>query len=115
MGYYAEVINGVVTRVLVVTKKYLTTNALGDPINWIETDRYTKGGVHTNGGTPLRKNFPGVGFTYDKEKDAFIPPPPFASWLLNEETCLWDPPVPYPQDGNSYIWDESQINWKMIE
>ncbi len=75
----------------------------------------TYGGVHANGGTPFRKNYPGIGFTYDPDRDAFIPPKPFASWLLNEDTCLWEPPVPYPDDGNRYAWDEATVSWVITE
>ena len=71
----------------------------------------THGGVHTLGGTPLRKNYAGIGFTYDSQRDAFIPPKPFASWVLNEDTCLWDAPVAMPDDGKKYQWNEDTQNW----
>ena len=75
---------------------------------WIQTSYNTRHGVHALGGTPLRKNYAGVGYTYDSTRDAFIPPKPFASWVLNEDTCIYDPPVAYPTgDSKSYIWDES--------
>jgi hypothetical protein len=67
--------------------------------------------VHTLGGTPLRKNYAGVGYTYDSVRDAFIPPKPYASWLLNDETCLWNPPTPMPTDGKMYTWDEETTSW----
>jgi hypothetical protein len=75
------------------------------------TSYNTKGGVHIQGGTPFRKNYAGIGFIYDESRDAFIPPKPFESWTLNEATCLWDAPVPYPNDGNDYQWDESAGDW----
>ena len=75
------------------------------------TSYNTHGGVHTLGGTPLRKNYAGIGYTYDHERDAFIPPKPFASWVLNEDTCLWDAPTPYPTDGGKYKWDEDTQAW----
>lgn len=78
---------------------------------WIKTSFNTRGGVHTLGGTPLRKNYAGVGYTYDSRRDAFIPPRPFPSWVLNEETCLWDAPVAAPDDGKIYVWDEQIVNW----
>lgn len=78
---------------------------------WIKTSYNTIGGQHLEGGTPLRKNFAGVGFTYDEDRDAFIPPKPFESWILNENTCLWDSPVPYPEDGKNYSWDEDSLSW----
>ena len=79
------------------------------------TSYNTQGGIHTLGGTPLRKNYAGIGFTYDAQRDAFIPPKPFASWLLNDDTCLWDAPTPMPGDGKQYQWDEATTSWTEIE
>jgi hypothetical protein len=76
-----------------------------------QTSYNTRGGVHTLGGTPLRKNYAGIGYTYDEDRDAFIPPKPYDSWVLNEDTCLWDAPVPYPTDGGMYAWDEETGAW----
>mgnify|MGYP003124063612 CR=1 FL=1 len=74
------------------------------------------GGVHQNGGTPFRKNYAGVGHTYDPVRDAFYAPQPFESWTLNEDTCLWESPIPYPDDTeNSYLWDEETLNWILAE
>ena len=78
------------------------------------TSYNTRGGVHTNGGTPFRKNYAGVGYTYDEFRDAFIPPKPFDSWVLNENSCLWEAPVEYPTDGETYEWDEETQNWKLV-
>ena len=78
---------------------------------WKQTSYNTFGGVHNNGGTPLRKNHAGIGFTYDEDKDAFISPKPFASWTLNEATCLWDPPVVKPDDEKIYLWNEETQQW----
>ena len=75
------------------------------------TSYNTIGGVHKNGGTPLRKNYAGLGFIYDPNRDAFIAPKPYPSWNLNEETCRWEAPVPYPNDGQLYSWDESTKSW----
>jgi len=75
------------------------------------TSYNTIGGVHSVGGAPYRKNYAGIGYTYDASRDAFIPPQPFASWLLNEDTCLWNAPVPYPTDGSTYVWDENTLSW----
>jgi hypothetical protein len=75
------------------------------------TSYNTIGGVHSGGGTPFRKNYAGIGYTYDASRDAFIPPQPFASWLLDEDTCLWNAPVPYPNDGGLYQWDENTLSW----
>jgi hypothetical protein len=75
------------------------------------TSYNTQGGVHLSGGTPFRKNYAGIGYTYDAARDAFIPPKPYPSWLLNEQTCLWEPPVAMPDDGQMYTWDEASTNW----
>ena len=75
------------------------------------TSYNTIGGVHLNGGTPYRKNYAGIGYTYDSTRDAFISPKPFASWTLNETTCLWQAPTPYPTDGKRYSWNEEQLAW----
>jgi len=79
-----------------------------------QTSYNTHGGVHSNGGTPFRKNYAGIGYTYDSQRDAFIPPKPFNSWVLNESTCLWDAPVAMPTDDKRYTWDENTINWVEI-
>lgn len=78
------------------------------------TSYNTRGGVHLNGGTPLRKNYAGIGYTYDWQRDAFIPPKPFNSWVLNEETCLWDAPTPMPTDGKFYVWNEQTLSWEEV-
>ena len=79
------------------------------------TSYNTSGNIHLLGGLPFRKNYASIGFYYDQEKDAFIPPKPFNSWILNNQTCLWEPPVNKPDDGNDYEWDEQNVNWKIIE
>jgi hypothetical protein len=82
---------------------------------WKQTSYNTYGGVHSSGETPLRKNFAGIGYTYDEDRDAFIPKKPFNSWLLNEKTCLWEAPISKPQDGNIYTWNESTLTWDIVE
>jgi hypothetical protein len=82
---------------------------------WKRTSYNTHGGKHLLGGTPFRKNYAGIGFTYDAQRDAFIPPQPFPSWVLNEETCQWDAPVAMPTDGKIYNWDESSNAWLEVE
>jgi hypothetical protein len=79
------------------------------------TSYNTQGGVHSEGGTPFRKNYAGIGYTYDEARDAFIPPKPFASWLLNEETCLWEAPAPHPADGGFYSWNEEDQEWVAVD
>jgi hypothetical protein len=111
MSHFAKVENGVVTQVIVIEQDTLNTGHWGDPASWIQTSYNTIGGVHTQGGTPLRKNFAGVGYLYDAQLDAFIPPKPFASWSLNEATGNWEPPTPMPTDGAMYMWRESDTSW----
>jgi hypothetical protein len=81
---------------------------------WKQTSYNTNGGIHQLGGTPFRKNHAGIGFTYDANKDAFISPKPFNSWILNETTCLWNAPIAYPNDGQLYTWNEQTLNWDLL-
>ena len=81
---------------------------------WKQTSYNTIGGVHTLGGTPLRKNHAGIGYTYDEDKDAFISPQPYPSWTLNETTCHWESPVAYPDDGKRYTWNETTKSWDLV-
>ena len=82
---------------------------------WVQTSYNTIGGVHNNGGTPLRKNHAGIGYTYDEDRDAFIPKKPYNSWILNEDTCQWEAPVALPDTENRYNWNEINQNWDLIE
>ena len=122
MAHFAEIDNtNTVTRVLTVPdaqqergQDFLAIDlALGG--TWVQTSYNTRAGEHMFGGTPLRKNYAGIGYIYDQARDAFIPPKPFASWVLNEATCLWDAPVPYPTDGEAYYWDEDTLTWVAVE
>lgn len=81
---------------------------------YVQTSYNTRGGIHLLGGVPLRKNYAGIGYSYDEQRDAFIPPRPYPSWLLNEATCLWDAPVPMPEDGERYTWDEATTSWAIV-
>ena len=114
MAHFAKVENGIVTQVIVIDQETLNTGHWGNPTSWVQTSYNTQGGVHSLGGTPLRKNYAGIGYTYDSQRDAFIPPKPFASWQLDEETCLWTAPTPQPQDGKMYQWDEPTISWQEV-
>jgi hypothetical protein len=111
MAHFAKVVDGKVSQVIVAEKEFFDTFVDSSPGEWIQTSYNTHGGVHKNGGTPLRKNYAGIGFTYDRTKDAFIPPQPFASWVLDEQTCLWNAPVAMPTDGKFYNWDEATTAW----
>jgi len=81
---------------------------------WKQTSYNTVGGVHLLGGTPFRKNHAGIGYTYDQQRDAFIPQKPYNSWILNEQTCNWEAPVARPDDNNMYKWNEEILNWELI-
>lgn len=113
MAHYAKVENGIVTNVIVAEQDFIDSGAVGDPLSWVQTSYNTRGGQHMLGGTPLRKNYAGIGYSYDPTLDAFIPPKPYASWSLDEETCLWKPPVPRPTDDSKYYkWDEDSESWQ---
>ena len=115
MSHFAQIdCNNIVTQVLVIEQEVIDTGLFGEPSSFVQTSYNTYGGVHKLGGTPLRKNYAGIGYTYDSGRDAFIPPKPFNSWTLNESTCLWDSPVAMPTDGKQYLWDENTINWVEI-
>ena len=81
---------------------------------WKQTSYNTHGGIHKSGGTPFRKNHAGIGYTYDEDRDAFIPKKPFNSWILNEQTCQWEAPTPMPNDGKKYNWNETNLTWDLI-
>ena len=112
MAHFAKVVNGKVIKVIVAEAEFFDNFVDTSPGEWMQTSYNTIKGIHLDGGTPLRKNFAGIGFSYDKAKDAFIPPSPYASWVLDEDTCVWEAPVAYPNDGKEYNWDEDNTNWK---
>ena len=115
MSHFAKVENGTVTQVIVAEQDVIDTGMFGT--GWIQTSYNTRGGIHygldgePDGGEALRKNYAGVGYTYDSERDAFIPPQPYASWVLDEATCLWVAPVAMPMDDKQYNWDEENKSW----
>ncbi len=121
MAHFAEIDEqGVVLRVLVVDNaqendgQNFLANTLGLGGTWLKTSYNTTGGVHSSGGTPFRKNYAGVGYTYDSGRDAFIAPKPYASWTLNETSCLWEAPVAMPTDGERYTWNEETTSWDLV-
>jgi hypothetical protein len=123
MGHFAKVSNGIVTKVIVAEADFFNNFVDDSPGQWIQTSYNTRGGVHYQPNTnepsedqskALRKNYAGIGYTYDSTRDAFIPPQPFNSWTLNEDTCLWDSPVAYPEDGKLYKWNEEILNWEEV-
>lgn len=111
MAHYAQVIDGRVQQVLVIDQETIDTGAFGDPSQWIQTSYNTHAGVHLLGGTPLRKNFAGIGNVYDPVRDAFYTPQPYPSWTLDEDTCQWHSPVARPTDGKDYMWSEFTQRW----
>jgi len=121
MAHFAKVLDGMVLRVIVAEPEFFDTFIDTSPGQWIQTSYNTRGGVHYNQETnepsqdqtkALRKNYAGVGFTYDSTLDAFIPPKPFASWVLDEQTCNWNAPTPIPTDPSKrWRWDESTTSW----
>jgi hypothetical protein len=114
MAHYAKVVNNLVTQVIVAEAEFFETFVDTSPGEWIQTSYNTSGGQHPEG-RPLRKNYAGIGYTYNRELDAFIPPKPFASWILDEETCQWNAPVAMPTDGKQYKWNEDTISWQESE
>jgi hypothetical protein len=121
MAHFAKVNNGIVEQVIVAEEDFFATFVDTSPGQWIKTSYNTRGGVHyspetgePDGGEALRKNYAGIGFTYDQTRDAFIPPQPYASWTLDEDTCLWNAPVAYPDDGGRYVWNEETTSWDAV-
>lgn len=121
MSHFAKVLDGIVLQVIVAEPEFFDTFIDTSPGDWVQTSYNTYGGIHygvdgqPDNGTPFRKNFAGIGFTYDKQLDAFIPPKPFNSWTLDYSTCLWVPPVEKPTDGNAYKWNEENQTWDLVE
>ncbi len=118
MSHFAEIENGLVTQVIVAEQEFI------DGIDgvWVQTSYNTRGGIHyapnshePDGGLALRKNYAGIGYAYDENRDAFIPPKPYPSWLLDEPTCAWEAPVPYPNDDNTYEWNEETQTWDLVD
>ena len=110
MAHFAKVVDSKVVQVIVAEPEFFNTFVDSSPGAWIQTSYRTHGGQHPEG-RPLRKNYAGIGYSYDAGRDAFIPQKPFASWTLNESTCLWDAPVAMPTDGKVYTWNEETLNW----
>jgi hypothetical protein len=115
MSHYAKVVKGKVVNVIVADENYIKKMIDNSPGQWIQTSYNTSAGVHSfDQSKALRKNAAGIGYSYDKERDAFIPPKPHDSWVLNETTCLWEPPVAMPTDEKSYKWNEETKQWTEV-
>jgi len=122
MSHFAEVIDGIVTRVIVAEQDFIDSGSMGNANNWVQTSYNTRGGKHyasdsntPDGGVALRKNYAGAGYTYDSTRDAFYTQQPYPSWTLDEDTCIWNAPVAHPDDGKWYSWDEDNTEWVEIE
>jgi hypothetical protein len=111
MAHYAKVVDGIVENVIVADQEWID----GLDGQWVQTSYNTYGGVHLLGNTPLRKNYAGIGMSYNADRDAFYAPQPYASWTLNDDTCLWEAPTAYPDDGKIYNWDEDTTSWVEVE
>ncbi len=121
MTHFAKINeNNIVTQVLVIDQETINTGHFGDPSSFVQTSYNTKGGVHygpdgqPDGGVALRKNYAGIGYVYDPQRDAFYVTQPFPSWTLNEDTCYWEAPIPMPTDGKIYQWNEPTMSWAEI-
>tara|TARA_A100000172_G_scaffold53794_1_gene34138 strand:- start:52 stop:426 length:375 start_codon:yes stop_codon:yes gene_type:complete len=123
MAHYAKVVSGIVTNVIVAEAEFFNTFVDDSAGTWVQTSYNTRGGVHyepnsetasSDQSKALRKNYAGVGFIYDSDKDAFYEPQPYASWTLNNTTCMWEPPTAKPSDGKGYNWNETNKSWEEI-
>jgi hypothetical protein len=110
VSHFAKVVDGIVEQVIVAEQDFIDTQEG----TWVQTSYNTYGGVHSTGKTPLRKNYAGPGSIYDEDRDAFYAPQPYPSWTLNEDSCLWGSPVPYPEEG-MHEWDEDAGKWVEVE
>ena len=122
MGHYAKVLNGIVQQVIVAEPDFFDIFVDSSPGEWIQTSYNTRGNIHyapnsnePDDQPPLRGNYAGIGYTYDRINDVFYPPQPYNSWTISNETWLWTPPVAYPNDNNLYTWDEATSSWKLVE
>jgi hypothetical protein len=117
MAHFAKVLDGIVQRVIVAEPEFFSTFVDSSPGTWLQTSYNTRGGVHygsdgqPDGGVALRANYAGVGFNYNQQEDVFYAPQPFPSWTISAPDWIWKAPVPVPDDGKLYYWDEATLNW----
>ena len=118
MSHFAKIENGIVMQVIVAEQDFIDYQ----DGQWVQTSYNTHGGIHyapnsndPDGGIALRKNYAANGYTYDEDRDAFIAPKPYDSWLLDDSTCFWEAPIPYPNDDNAYVWNESTLAWDLVD
>jgi len=124
MTHFAKVkkSSNAVVQVIVAEQDFIDSLPVEENYKWVQTSYNTIKGKHYTDGVEsadqtkaLRKNYAGPGYQYDEGRDAFIPPKKFQSWTLNEDTCDWEAPIPYPNDGNNYLWNEDNLQWDLIE
>ena len=122
MSHFAKVRNNLVETVIVAEQDFIDALPSESGVTWIQTSYNTRGGIHyapnsndPDGGVALRKNYAGIGYTYDLVRDAFYEPKPYPSWILNETSCLWEAPIPIPDNDKFYQWDESKKEWVEID
>ena len=119
MSHFAKVLDGKVIKVIVAEDSFFDTFVDDSPGQWLKTSYNTKGNIHygedgqPDGGIALRGNYAGIGFSYDAVNDVFISPKPYQSWVINEKTWLWEAPMPYPNDGQLYWWNELTTSWRI--
>ena len=118
MSHFAKIENGIVMQVIVAEQDFIDYQ----DGQWVQTSYNTHGGIHyapnsndPDGGVALRKNYAASGYKYDEDRDAFIAPKPYDSWLLDDSTCFWEAPIPYPNDDNAYVWNESTLAWDLVD
>jgi hypothetical protein len=120
MSYFAKVENGIVTEVISAEQDFINSGAVGDPSSWVQTSYNTRGGIHygpdgkPDEGIALRANYASSGFIYDATNDVFYQPQPFPSWIISAPTWNWQAPVPHPNDGKRYRWDETTLTWILV-
>ena len=121
MSNYAKIVGEIVTQVIVADEDFFKTFIDISPGQWIQTSFNTRGGVHyapnsniPDGGVALRGNYAGIGHTYDSKNDVFYAPQPYPSWVISAPSWIWQPPIPYPNDKNTYNWDEQTKSWALI-
>ena len=121
MSHFAKIQNGIVTEVIVAEQDFINSGLVGPASDWVQTSYNTRGGVHygqdgqPDGGTALRGNYAGIGYTYDSAHDVFYAPQPYPSWTLSNTTWLWESPVPYPNDEKFYTWNEENRTWEEVQ
>jgi hypothetical protein len=114
MGHFAKIVDGKVAQVIVAEPDFFETFVDSSPGTWLQTSYNTLGNKHKNGGTPLRGNYAGIGYTYDSVNDVFVAPQPFPSWVLSKD-YLWEAPIAMPKDGKVYAWNEATLIWQKVE